>query len=62
MMEKFPKFPNLQKKYITNEDNNIIRVYNKIILLLIFMSDIFFCICLMQDVSQLFSILLTDYE
>ena len=32
----------IQKKYITNEDNNIIRVRSTSIILLIFMSDIFF--------------------
>ena len=32
----------IQKKYITNEDNNIIRVRSTSIILLILMSDIFF--------------------
>ena len=31
-----------EKIYIMNEDNNIIRVHSKSIILLIFMSDIFF--------------------
>ena len=38
------------EKDITNEDNNIVRVCHTSIMLLIFMSDIFFCICLMRDV------------
>ena len=32
----------IQKKYITNEYNNVIRVHCTSIILLIFMSDIFF--------------------
>ena len=48
------------KKYITNEDNNIIRVRSTSIILFIFMSDIFFCICLLRDVLLLLSTILYD--
>ena len=45
----------MQKKYITNEDNNIIRVYSTSIILLIFMSDIFFLYMSTEDVLLLLS-------
>ena len=39
-----------RKKYIIKEDDNIIGVRSTSNILLIFISDIFFCICLMRDV------------
>ena len=48
------------EKYITNKDDNIIQVRSISIILLIFMSDIFFCICLMRDVLVLLSTILYD--
>ena len=40
-MENFPK-DIYRKKYITTEDDNIIRVLNTSVILLIFVSDIYF--------------------
>ena len=49
----------MQKKYITNEDNNITRVHSTSIILLIFMSDIFFSVYfLMRDVLFFLSTIL----
>ena len=44
-----------------NEDNDIIRVPITSIILLIFMNDTFFCICIMRDVLLLFSTNLYDW-
>ena len=41
------------KKYVTNEDNNIIQVHSTSIVMLIPMSDTFFGICQMRDVLLL---------
>ena len=48
------------EKYTTNEDNNIIRVCSTSIILIIFMSDIFFCVCLMRDILVLVCTILYD--
>ena len=39
----------LYRKYITNEADNFIGVHSMILKLLIFLSDIFFNICIMKD-------------
>ena len=46
------------EKYITNEDNNIIIVLSRSIILLIFMSDIFFPYKPDEDVLLLLSTIL----
>ena len=58
----FSKFDDcdFQIKHITNEDDNLIPLCSMIIILLIFMSDIFFCICLMRDAFPLLSTILYD--
>ena len=51
----------IQKKFIMNEDNNIIRVLSTSFMLLILMSDVFFyCIYLMRDVLLLLSTILYE--
>ena len=51
---KLPEW-HVQKKYITNEDNNIVRVHSMSIILLILMNT-----CLMRDVLLLLSTILYD--
>ena len=41
-------------KYIKNEDSNIIRVHSMNIVLLIFLCDIIFFVCLLRDVLRFY--------